>query len=735
MAETRYLIRKGRLVRERRRSRYGHDAPAAVNRILDDPHGRPGALGAILLLTYLIIGSPRDRLVLFYRFFTDRDTPRKSARIEALARELRGRLAAERRVLTGYFERRLYSRDLARVPSTLEKVLHRTTPLLVVQPHDEEDVLAVLAFAGTHRLPIFPRGTASSAFGGAVPTMNGVVIDFSAMTGVPAIAPADRTARVLPGTRWADLAQALEPHGLEPMTTPTSRFSTVAGWASTGGIGLNGWGYGHLSEAIVAARVALPVGKVLALDGTNPALRDFIGTEGQFGVFTELTLKVRERPLESLPRLYCFDDTAGAMAFVDRVASGGPRPSHVAVYDRVRMEEENRSYRDLTGRMDTVVPEKDSVLVHFERSDEWRSFAGDLGAGGADEPKQLLAARWLWSERFFPLKAQRTGPGMLAAEVVLDRNRVQTFVSGARRLARRFGGELAIEILASRTAGADTCVVIASFLCDKSRGIDYLFRLLLVQLMTHLGVRLGGSPYGFGIWNSPYLARRYSAVERRRVETLKTETDPAGLLNPHKHLRARSRLFTIPGLLFAPRVFATALTLARLVSPILGIVARLTRGPRYDRWRAPPADGTDGRRLLVESAARCVFCGACISTCPAWLVTRDELVTGRAKLRLAEAIAEHETILAREAASPFQCFHCGLCEEVCQTRLPLRDCYTALEAELEQLYGRPRDTIAAFIERADRDRAFIRETFGVSLPDWTPAGPPAAEPPSQGGTP
>ena len=66
--------------------------------------------------------------------------PRRTCRIESLARELRERLSDRCRVATGAFERRNYSRDMARVPRLLEKVLHRTRPLLVVQPKQESDV-------------------------------------------------------------------------------------------------------------------------------------------------------------------------------------------------------------------------------------------------------------------------------------------------------------------------------------------------------------------------------------------------------------------------------------------------------------------------------------------------------------------------------------------------------------------------------------------------------------------
>lgn len=70
--------------------------------------------------------------------------------------------------------------------------------------------------------------------------------------------------------------------------------------------------------------------------------------------------------------------------------------------------------------------------------------------------------------------------------------------------------------------------------------------------------------------------------------------------------------------------------------------------------------------------------------------------------------------------SPFQCLHCGLCEEVCQTRLPLRDCYDVLEDWIEIRFGSPTETIRNFIEKLDGSREYIRDIFGLDIPEWSP---------------
>lgn len=723
MSWSSYWMERARNAAGRQRRLYSLEVPAALTELFEQEEPQLGLIATLRVIAFVVFGSPRGRFRLYWHHLADRDTPARIRRIESLARDLRGRLSDQCRLLTGAFERQSYSRDLARIPRILEKILYRTRPLLVVQPKHEEDVQATLAFAQDRRVPIYPRGVSSSALGGAVPTRNGIVLDFSSMTEILAIDPASLTARVQPGVRWADLASRLERHGLACVTTPSSRFSTVGGWASTGGLGIDGFGYGHFSQAIAAARIALMNGKVLELNSGDHGLQDFLGTEGQFGIFTELTLRVRLKPNFTSPQLAYFEDARAAFDFVDRLIAAGHRPAHVAFYDCECMVEENRLFRDRTGQDRPIVEERDAILLHFDDAGLERRFLDSAESQISSPLANAPAARYLWTERFFPLKAQRLGPGLLASEVVLPKESAPDFIDRARRLAAHFGVKPTIEAIVSRLAeGKVACVVIASFPCDPTRRWNYLLRLALVQMLVHQGLRSGGHPYGLGIWNAPFLASSYSVEDRRRLLRRKQEADPYQLLNPHKFFGVRTRFFNLPGLLFRPAVFKAALGLARVLAPMLGAAARIGEPAHDPRWYVPSPQVEEGVQLLVQAALRCTSCGACVSACPAYLLTRDELVTGRSKLRMAEAWLAGEEIRADEAHSPFQCLRCGLCEEVCQTRLPLRDCYLILEKWIEKQHGYPRDLVQGFVQRVDADRQLIQVTFGLDLPEWLPDG-------------
>lgn len=709
---------RARAAADRRRQLWGADVPPAVARLLADDGERLGFFGALRLAIYVVIGSPSQVFRLWWRALVDRDTPRRRRQITELAKRLRPRLSPGARVLEGTFERKLYSHDLGRVPPAVSALMYRTMPTLVVQPRAERDVAAAFEFAREQGLDLFPRGISSSAFGGTVPTTNGLVLDLSTMSAVVAVDAEAETATVEPGARWSDLARELEPFGLVPMTTPTSRFSTVAAWIVTGGMGVEGYRYGPVFEAIRRVRLVTPAEGVVVLEAGDDRLEELVGSEGQLGVITEVTLAVRPRPSFGSARLVTFDSPAAA---IDALEQLGDRPSHVVFFDAAHMKKENLIASDRKGRELELFEPLDSLLLYFDDPEAEAEALALLER--EDEGEIDIAGRYLWSDRFFPLKGQRLGPNMLATEVVLPPEALARFVAKAKALGRRFGSSIGLEATICREGERRVCVVIASFACDSSRRFDYLLRLVLVQLLTHLGLRLGGRPYGLGIWNTPFIGRRFDRARRRALARSKAAVDPWRMLNPGKFFAIRTRFWSLPGLIFLPAVLGLGLYLALALSPLLGAIGRLTAPAPLDQWEVPPADDDGGRALLEQTGQRCTLCGNCVAACPAYLITGDEQVTGRSKLQLAAVLAaedERDEVSDDEAHSPFQCLRCGLCEEVCQTALPLRDCYLALEGEIEQERGAPTELIATFVERLEADKAWIESTFALELAEWTP---------------
>ena len=720
MGGFRFLQEQARSSAKRRKRTYGLEPPGLIDALIRRDPKRVGVFGALQLLFFIFFGSPRDMLGLLWRYVSDRDTPNRRVEIERLAEKLREKVSPDARICQGSFERRNYSLDMATVPSFFERLLHRTTPYLALQPKNEEDIQAAFGFAREQNVYVFPRGISSSAFGGAKPTRNGLVIDLSPLDRIVSIDTKSLQATVQPGLRWADFAEELKKQGLAPVTTPSSRFSTLGGWMATGGWGMDAFGYGSFSEALLHARAVLPTGDVIEISKENGKIDDFIGTEGQLGIVTEITLKVRKLSSFSHPYLLYFDDDPAAYDFVNRLVEGKYKPSHVAVFDAHYMDEENRLFRDRMGFKELIVREHPAVLLHFDDETESAIFAAWLKLQDIDAEPNRVEARFLWSERFFPLKGQRLGPNLLAAEVLMPRLSIPTYLRRMKRLAARFGVHPAVETLVTNEGDNSDCVVIATFTCNAGKTVNYMLKLLLVQLLTRVAVHTGGKPYGIGVWNTPFVQKRIGKKRLEHLRGIKKKIDPATRLNPMKFFALKTRIYNLPGLFFHPVVFDLSLGLATAFSTVLGLACRLTSGSAPKTWQVPDVDMEQGEALLRETAQRCTSCGNCVSVCPAYRLTKDERVTGRAKLRLATALSKGDAPDKDEAFSPFQCLRCGLCEEVCQTRLPLTDCYLILEAKLSGRFGSPDDAIERFTWLLDDNRQEIMTLYGLHFPEWKP---------------
>ncbi|MET9022436.1 FAD-binding oxidoreductase [Actinopolymorpha sp. NPDC004070] len=228
-------------------------------------------------------------------------------------------------------------------------------PDAVVSPGSHDEVAAVLSAAGEHGFAVVPYGGGTSVVGGVEPvrgtTPDGqprravVTLDLSRMDALVGVDEVSRTATFQPGVTGPRAEALLAPHGLTLGHVPQSfARATLGGYVATRSAGQASTGYGRLDDLVVALRLATPVGEVRAGTGTpnaaGPDLRAmFVGSEGAFGVVTEVTLRVRPAPAERRYELWAFPSFERGLAAVRAFAQDCLRPPDVV---RLSDEEETR---------------------------------------------------------------------------------------------------------------------------------------------------------------------------------------------------------------------------------------------------------------------------------------------------------------------------------------------------------------------------------------------------------
>ena len=186
-------------------------------------------------------------------------------------------------------ERKLYGHDIAAMPSIVGRFVGKTIPDAVVQPETEEQLVSLVRWAAEEKVPLTPRGKASSGYGGVLPIKQGVVVDFYRMNKVISVDPSSCTATVQSGVVWEKLDKQLAKDGLTLRLYPSSYpGSTVGGWLAQGGAGIGSYEAGWFRNNVVSANVVLADGTIKTFSGDELEL--VADAEGITGFISEIQI-------------------------------------------------------------------------------------------------------------------------------------------------------------------------------------------------------------------------------------------------------------------------------------------------------------------------------------------------------------------------------------------------------------------------------------------------------------
>lgn len=459
------------------------------------------------------------------------------------------------------FELGLYQYDLAAVPSLLSRTLFRTLPDVVVRPRSVEEVAAVLKYAAQQRLPVTPRAAASTAYYNAVPTRGGILLDLNGLRGILHVDSERATATVMAATRWKELDDELRyKWELAVKSYPTSApASTIGGWFNMEGWGIGSLRYGGMHGQVLRAQAVLPGGEVVELTPTsNPPLSWLAGSEGTLGVITSLELSLRPAPEAESHHLIAFTGFASLQEAAGRLAHLDNKPYHLHFADNMFTQVVKQAGFDTQ-----APPDLHLLLTHYQGIRAEVEAAEGLIAGiirqtGGKELGRDLAQEE-WRNRFSEVRAKRAGPSLLGAETLLPLGVIAKYIESVKALGDRTR-------LPIYTYGAvvspDWCQPNSFFPTDERRRWPYLTALSVTKGLQDRAARLGGRPYGVGVWNTPYLGRIWTGVDRRERQRRKALLDPYGIMNPGK-------LYAAPHLLRKPffGLAMGALNLLRRLGP------------------------------------------------------------------------------------------------------------------------------------------------------------------------
>ncbi|MDX2263950.1 MAG: FAD-linked oxidase C-terminal domain-containing protein [Hyphomicrobiales bacterium] len=218
---------------------------------------------------------------------------------------------------------------------------YRCPPLAAVLPKSTAETSAVMRFCHENGLRVVARGAGTSLTGGALPTADAIILGVSRMNRILEMNFETRTARVEAGITNLAISNAAAARGFFYAPDPSSQLACTLG----GNIAMNSGGahclkYGVTTNNVLGLTLVAANGDVIELggQGLDPAAYDLVGlvvgSEGQFGVVTEATVRILRLPEGARPMLIGFATAEEAGACVAAIIARGIIPVAIEYMDK-----------------------------------------------------------------------------------------------------------------------------------------------------------------------------------------------------------------------------------------------------------------------------------------------------------------------------------------------------------------------------------------------------------------
>ncbi len=574
------------------------------------------------------------------------------------------------RVTFERIERKMYSHDIAAMPRLIKPLVGNTVPEAVVQPENEAQLVELVRWATQNRLPLTPRGKASSGYGGVIPTKKGIVVDLYWMKDVLDIDPKGLTATVEPGITWEQLDRELKKQDLTLRLYPTSYpSSSVGGWLAQGGAGIGSYQYGWFADNVVSARAVLPDGEVREFAGKDLEL--IADAEGITGLISQVTVRLRPLEEEDVVSLAC-SDPHDLQKLIESIVEA-ELPIWSMIYINPRMAElKNRAplmeHYGHPVEERVLLPAAYVITLTFRAADR-DGIVSKLTELARPCQAEILSdriAQHEWHHRFKLMVVKRLGPSLVPAEVVIPLSSLGDVMT---EIERKVDQPIVKEgVIIREGADGKPEVVVLGFIPADQRKFNYNFVFGLVLTIIKIAEKHGGRAYATGLYFSSKAGEILGAERVERLKAFKKQVDPQGILNPQK--------------VIGNGLLGKSLSLAGAFEPLIRPFGNYVITHVGERPTAPVKDISAD---VAWYAYACSQCGYCIDECDQFYGRGWESQNPRGKWYwLREYMEGREEWNQRMVDTFLVCTTCELCNLRCSAALPIEPSWMKLRGQLIQ---------------------------------------------------
>jgi glycolate oxidase subunit GlcD len=327
---------------------------------------------------------------------------------------------------------------------------HESLPGVVVMPETAGQVREIVHLLHLVQVPFVARGAGTGLSGGALANSETVLIALTRLNRILHIDAEQRRAVVQPGVVNARLSEAVLPFGLQYVPDPSSQAAcTIGGNVAENAGGPHCLKYGVTTNHIVELEVVLPDGSVTRFGSTHgepwgPDLVGlFVGSEGMFGIATEITVRLERIPESVRTMLADFFSVREASEAVSTIIAAGILPAAMEMMDRACVAAVEASIYaagyptdaaavllvELDGQAEAV--EAEAVIVE-----------GILRASGARQVRSASAAKdrarlWLGRKKAFGAMG-RIAPDLAVQDAVVPRSALPAIMDQIEGIRREY---------------------------------------------------------------------------------------------------------------------------------------------------------------------------------------------------------------------------------------------------------------------------------------------------------
>jgi D-lactate dehydrogenase (cytochrome) len=445
------------------------------------------------------------------------------------------------RLCGDYGERAVTSRSVREHHSHGEGLSDPGLPDIVVFPHSNDEVAAIVRLCHLARVPVIAFGVGTSLEGHVAALYGGVCVDLSQMNRVLEVSVEDLDCRVQAGVTREQLNAELKGSGLFFPIDPGAN-ATIGGMAATRASGTNAVRYGTMRENVLGLTVVAADGRIVRTGGRArkssagyDLTRLFVGAEGTLGVITEIQLRLYGVP-EAIAAAVCqFPDLVSAVNTVIAAMQTGIPVARIELLDDVQMDACIR-YSKLEG-----FAVKPTLFFEFhgspagvrEQTEAMQAISDECGGSAYQWATQPEQRQRLWKARhaaYYAALALQPGAMGLATDACVPISRLADCILETKADIEASG--LIAPIVGHVGDGNFHLVV----LFDRDDAAQRARAEALAHAVSVRAIAMGGTctgEHGIGWHKLDVLAQEHGeAVDLMRA--VKRALDPLNIMNPGK---------------------------------------------------------------------------------------------------------------------------------------------------------------------------------------------------------